>query len=403
MKILFVSPVPTDPTDAGNRARILTLVTSLQSAGHEVHFAYIPMEPVDTDAMQRRLGISRFHLLPWKPTPLMDDLWPRYTRKLGRFFNRENAFLWALDDWYDDRTSEALAKLQATHHFDAVFVEYVFMSKAFEAFPKECLRLLDTHDCFGMRHRKFLDAGMRPQWFSTTLEEEETGFRRADAVLAIQPLEAEGFRKRLGPGPTRVLQVGHLIELGDPPPPSSRDAAVFMGSSNPINVAGANHFITQVMPLVRQARPSFEFILGGAVANEVPDAQGVVKLGFVPHVRDAFGSAMVAVNPVLMGTGVNIKLLDALACAMPCVSTESGARGLDQYRKDSFVAVPDDRPQAFADEVLKLLSDGRARARLGAAARRAAEHWNGTQLDVLTGLLLGTGRADRPVELLQPA
>lgn len=401
MKILFVSPVPTDPTDAGNRARILTLVEGLKAAGHEVHFAYIPMEPVDVPAMQARVGESRFHLLPWSPTPLMNDAWPRFWRKLGRFINREAAFMWSLDDWYDERLTPALRALHDTHRFDAVFVEYVFMSKAFEAFPKECLRVLDTHDCFGMRHRAFLAAGLRPQWFSTTLAEEEQGFRRAHAVLAIQPVEAEKFSQRLGAGDTRVLQVGHLIELGTLPPPSQRFAAVFMGSSNPINVAGARYFISQVMPIVKAAHPSFEFILAGAVAHAIEDAPGVVKLGFVPKVSDAFGAAMVAVNPVRMGTGVNIKLLDALACAAPCITTESGARGLDEYRAHAFVTVPDDDPKAYASEVMALLSDDASRRSLALAARQAAERWNEKQLGVLTELLRSQARTPVQAGILQ--
>jgi glycosyltransferase involved in cell wall biosynthesis len=387
MKVLFFSPVPTDPSDAGNRVRIATLTAALQLAGHEVHFAYVAMEPAHFDTMRQRFGEHRLHVLPKVDNHSeFVQFIARGLRRIGRFFGIESAFTWKIDDWYHPSYTHALRALQATHGFDAVFVEYVFMSRAFEAFPDPCLRILDTHDCFGLRHRSYLNAGMRPQWFSTSLEQEEIGFRRADAVLAIQPDEARNFRERVADGSTQVIQVGHLIEMVEPKP-SALAKAVFLASDNPINVAAANYFISLVLPLVREVVPDFEFVLAGTVCKEIAAAPGVVRLGYVQHLRDAFGNGSIAVNPVLMGTGANIKLLDAMACAMPCVSTESGARGLDDYRSSALEVVADDDYQGFAARVIALLSDASRRARLGAIARQAAIAWNREQLRALDQLL----------------
>lgn len=399
MKVLFFSPVPTDPPNAGNRVRISTLAGTLQQAGHEVHFAYVAMEPACLDTMATRFGSQRLHVLP--PADNQSELVKfvaGWVRRFGRVSRVEAAYLWNLDDWYHDSYTETLRKLHAEHDFDAVFVEYVFMSKAFEAFPEDCLRVLDTHDRFGLRHRAFLEAGMRPQWFSTTLAEEESGFRRAHAVLAIQAAEAQNFRERLAEDSTEVLQVGHLIEMVELKSHNDSPKAVFLASENPINVAGANYFISQVLPLVRAEAPEFELVLAGTVSDKIPETPGVVRLGYVEHLCDAFAAGSIAVNPVLMGTGVNIKLLDALACAMPCVATESGSRGLDAYRDSALRVVPDDDPRAFAEAVLKLLGDAGERQRMRGAARKAAEHWNRHQLIALDRLLDGgvrTGHAAR--------
>ena len=56
MKVLIVSPVPTDPILAGNRARVLNLFVALEQLGHEVKFAYVHYEHgTDYNAMERRL------------------------------------------------------------------------------------------------------------------------------------------------------------------------------------------------------------------------------------------------------------------------------------------------------------------------------------------------------------
>ena len=41
MKILVLAPFPTDPLDAGNRARVANLIATLRADGYEVHFAHL--------------------------------------------------------------------------------------------------------------------------------------------------------------------------------------------------------------------------------------------------------------------------------------------------------------------------------------------------------------------------
>lgn len=385
MKILFISPVPTDPCTAGNRARISTLTNAIRELGHTVHFAYIPMEDADLPAMQTRFGSSAFHQIAW--TTQEEGAIKNIVRKAGRFLNSGAAFTYRLDAWFDTNANESLRKLNDLHHFDAVIVEYVFMSRAFEAFPDRTLKILDTHDSFGMRYKHYLDSGMRPRWFSTTLAEEEQGFRRANVVLAIQDIETNFFATRIAGSSTEVIQVGHLIDIPPLAIPSEHEAAVFLGSDNPINVVGARYFIDRVLPLVRRRKPSFEVKLAGSVSNEIEAQDGVVKLGFLKNLQDAFDSAMLSINPVLAGTGINIKLLDAMAAGMPIVTTQTGARGLEHFGQNAFFSVADQSPDAFADRILKLLDDRGLRKTLSAGSRSAAEEWNKSQISSMASIL----------------
>lgn len=372
MKILFFSLVPTDPGIAGNRVRIVTLTAALQQAGHEVHFAYLAMEPADLEAMAARFGAERLHVIA--PIDAQSRLAGRATalaRRAARALRMEWGYTWELDAWYHPNYSAFLADLQQRHGLDTVFVEYVFMSGAFEVFPEPCRRILDAHDRFGLRHRDFIASGMKARWFSTSMAEEERGFRRAHAVLAVQEVEAGNFGRRLEGQATQVVQVGHLIELQEPPRRAITHSAVFVGSDNPINTVGANFFIAQVMPRVRERLPNFQFIVAGNVSSTVNDAPGVVKLDFVDQLHDSFGRGAIAVNPDLLGTGVATKLLDALACALPFVSTESGACGLDQYRNTAVSVVANDDIDGFAGEVVRLLTDVDAAERMSQSARQA--------------------------------
>ena len=113
-----------------------------------------------------------------------------------------------------------LAALQALRlRPDAVVVEYVLDSWAFEAFPAAARRVLDTHDAFGDRHKTYVARGIRDYWISLRPSSENAGLRRAHIVLAIQQEEARRFREQLaGDGAAddpEVAVVGHLLDLGE--------------------------------------------------------------------------------------------------------------------------------------------------------------------------------------------
>src|SRR5262245_49714753 len=155
MKLLIISPIPTDPQTAGNRARVSNLVTILEHLGHDVTFAYAPYETADYKAMERRLG-RRLHILRSEGPPL-HTLAGRTKRKILRALRLRSAHLWCVDDWFDHGLLSQVRRLQNRECFDAVLIEYVFLSKLTTALPESVRTIIDTHDLMGDRHKIYLD------------------------------------------------------------------------------------------------------------------------------------------------------------------------------------------------------------------------------------------------------
>jgi len=390
------SPTPTHPVTAGNRARVLALAKALQGLGHEVHFALATVGPADLESMRRLFG-AHLYVLDCRTPHAVAGIMPRLRRRLLRILGSERAWLWGLDEHYDTGLTPQVAALCARTRYDAVCVEYVFMSKALEAVPPGVLRIIDTHDRFALRHRTFLQAGQVPQWFSTSVAEETAGLSRADYVMAIQDQEAEQFVQQLGAAPTQVVTVGHLLDLDQRVVPAAVPHAVFLASDNPINVDAAEYFIERVLPLILREQPAFRFILAGNVGARVASVHPAVsRMGRVEAVADAFRAARIAVNPVRVGTGLNIKMLEALACGIACVSSETGSRGFEAHRNRAFATVADDDAQGMANTVLRLLADPQRAAQLAEAGWNLAREWNARQLSGLAHVLAAASASVRP-------
>jgi len=378
MKILMLSPVPTHPPIAGNRARILALADGLMAAGHELHFAWVALEDGDRIAMMKHFD-GRFTELKYQVPKTVNGVSARLRRSMLRRMGQASAHVWGVDDWYDQGLTAQIRALQAQHGFDGVFVEYVFMSRALEAFPAEVVKVIDTHDRFADRHLHYLRAGKQPEWFATTQADESKGLARADVVVAIQDSEARLFAAALQ-GRARVTTVGHLLDMSQSALLANMPRAVFVASANNINVDAANAFITGALPMIRAEIPDFELWLAGDVCRDALDAPGVHKMGRVDSVAQTYARGALAVNPVRMGTGLNIKTMDCLALGVPLVVTESGSRGLENLRGRAFLTVPDDDPVAMAAEVVRVLRNEELRSGLIREALAAARAWNAEQL-----------------------
>ena len=156
-------------------------------------------------------------------------------------------------------------------------------------------------------------------------------------------------------------------------PPAEPDTMLFLGGfRHSPNAIAVEWFARKVMPHILAARPSARLIVIGSdppPPHAFADLGSAMEiLGFVDDIRDALARYAVFVCPILNGSGVRVKLLEAFAAGIPTVSTYIGAEGL--ARKDGeFCRLADD-PEEFAKKALWLFENPRDAAELAARARQ---------------------------------
>ena len=408
MKIALVSMTPVFPAKAGHSVRILQLCKAIRALGHELTFIHITSkldtQKPDTASHVAFFGKRHYLHLHNGPRQARVAFWlrgklRRRWRKILRGLGYDHSHYSRLDENWRDAWTHQLQALD--RRFDAVVVEYAFNSRALDAFPASTRKLLDTHDAFADRHRPFVARGFRKgYWVSLTPQDESRGLRRADAAIAIQEQEAEHFRRQLalhgaGESNPEIAVVSHFIGLNEPVPDHSVDhAALYVGTNMLSNQISLGQFLEHVLPRVVSAIPDFRLRLAGSICNWAPDLPNVEKLGFVDDLRLAFARAPLSVNPTIAGTGINIKLLDAMGAGVPTISTLTGARGLGADFRNGLVVVPDHDHGAFADHVIRLSKDADLRRSLGLAAFADAQRWNEGQLAALDRCLRGDTLTD---------
>ena len=158
------------------------------------------------------------------------------------------------------------------------------------------------------------------------------------------------------------------------------DTILFLGNLRHIpNQEALDFFLSKVFPIVRDERPNAKLAVVGAQAPPGFEHRlvqpGVEFVGRVDDVREALNAYAVFVCPILSGSGVRVKLLEAFAAGIPVVSTRIGAEGLAEPGAD-FLEIAD-QPAPFAQHVSTLLSDPeRGRAMAQRARREVEQQWD---------------------------
>jgi len=152
------------------------------------------------------------------------------------------------------------------------------------------------------------------------------------------------------------------LDITDRSMPREKNSILFFASYKyrRLNVDAALYFYREVFPLIRKAVPDARFIIAGYGPPEeltsIPSKDpGVTVTGFVDDMDELYKRASVFVAPILVGGGIIVKILDAMASGTPVVTTSYGNEGIGA-KPGTDLLIADD-PQTFAGCVLKFLAD----------------------------------------------
>jgi hypothetical protein len=306
-RLLVLSPIASHPADQGNAARIQELGAALMVRGIRCEFLHCATEGSTPSQRAAMAGFwHAFHEVPAAVTgePGLPGAW-------------------GIDDWCPPELPARLATLQRARRYDAVLVNYVWLSAALEG-AGDAFRILDTHDLFGERDAVARAQGIDPSWFFTTIAEEGRGLDRADLVLAIQEEEAGELRRRCG---AEVAVLGHMPPLRFLAGPGPEPVAPFgyLGSANPWNLAA----IRALDALLAEA-PELPWLLAGRILRR-HDLRLASRPRLMPNLPDTAGfyaAVDCVLNPMAGGTGLKVKTVEALAFGNPVLGTADAFAGL---------------------------------------------------------------------------
>lgn len=252
-----------------------------------------------------------------------------------------------------------------------VVANYAFWAPLFERadWPSGARRVVIMHDLLSSRIRRFLDSGVPLDCIFISEQTELAWLSAADFVLAAQRAEAETIRARTT---ANVLVQPIVLDVRPDDVPHAEPVqpthCLFVGTNIQPNVHGIVWFLESVWPLVLAARPDATLRIAGSVCSLLaPNHPNVTLLGIVDSLSAEMDRAGICIVPLLVGSGIKVKLLEALAWGKACVVTPVGIQGLEEWADGAMLTAAD--AESFAAAVLSLMNDDDLRRRIEAGAR----------------------------------
>jgi len=283
--------------------------------------------------------------------------------------------------WYNTPRNlrRKVCRLLREESFDIVHVEYWY-SAPYARYARTGTRVLLKHDVAYVADRRllpYLRSGPSRWWWrwrTRWLKRAELGHCRLfDRILTLteadQVLLEEALR---GHPPVRALPT---LFLPFPEGMSRSEQGlrlVFLGHlGRPMVVDAVTYFCDEVLPRIQREIPEtvFEIIGGGEHrVRHLASRPGVELAGFVRDVAGRIEHAAVMVVPLRAGSGIKVKIIEALAAGLPIVTTSVGAEGIGLRHEDQVMIA--DSPEAFARCTVALLRDPGERRRMAERGRQ---------------------------------
>lgn len=206
---------------------------------------------------------------------------------------------------------------------------------------------------------------------------------RFDRVTLLSEEDARDNRSFLPDARLACVPYGTDPDWFSPSDAVKRVEGMIVISGNmyhPHNAAAALHFARDIYPTVKKEVPDATLWIVGA--NPIPEilrlgkTEGITVTGAVPEIRDYLRMARVSICPIALKIGVQTKVLEAMACGTPVVTTSAGNSGIGAPSGEGLYVADSD--EEFSRWVVELLR-GKGWDDMSARARRfVLDHfsWN---------------------------
>ncbi|HRH57611.1 MAG TPA: glycosyltransferase [Chitinophagales bacterium] len=294
---------------------------------------------------------------------------------------------------YRNKSREFKEKVLAVvHQYDVIFCDHYVM---FQYIPDDYKGkiILHEHNCEYLIWKRYANiersvlkkVALLNQAYRIKKYEQEI-CRKATIILAA-PNDTDELVK-IGADKTKFLETYHLGDdnlLNEPALDFNKTekALLYIGTlSWEANIDGLVWFCNEIWQSVKQQHPDIKLYIVGKKPDvrlkEIADKDNqIILTGFVEKVEPYFQKSRIFITPLRFGSGIKVKVVNALYRGIPCVTTSIGTEGLKvKDGEDIFIK---DNAAEYADAINTLLTDKNCWQRLSENSRAIATKyytWN---------------------------
>lgn len=398
MNIIVLSHRVPFPPNKGEKIRTFHQIQHLSELGHQIHL-FAPYEDASELEYFNVLNDTLCQTVTAEPLQnkavrLLTGLRKNQPMSVANFYNK--ALQQKFDEFLSSNSVDAIICSASS------MAEYIFNSTVLNALDKKPLLIMDFMDVDSDKWGQYQQSSVFPMSLVYAREKkllanyERQIVKQFDASYLIAQAEVELFNQNVLKS-DKVHVMGNGLDTSDffPPQikqPNPEPVFLFTGVMDyKPNEDAVIWFVKNCWPTITSEHPNAKFIIAGmnpsADITQLADDKSLEVTGFVEDILPYYHQADIFVAPFRLARGVQNKVLQAFACALPVISTPMGAEGiLCQADRDILIA---STPDEFIARVDQLFAQPELAKNMGQNALQLVQNhysWQG-QLQPLVNLL----------------
>lgn len=384
MKILFLCNKSPWPAKEGGPMAMNMLITALIDAGHQVRVLAVNSYKFNVDISSIPGGYLSATRLELIDIDLKVKIWPAFRNLFsGKSYHVERF----ISPKFRSKLVECLQK----ETFDIIQLETLFMTPYIKDIRKYSVAkiILRAHNIEHLiweriaAENKMLLKKYYLRHLASSLKKYECEILpQLDGIAAITPNDADFFKSVIQASfPVSQVAVTD-IPFGIDPGKYQKGSGTpefpslfTLGSMNWIpNQEGIRWFLINVWPDVHKQFPELKYYVAG---REMPEwmlkleQPNVVILGEVEQAIDFIQSKAIMVVPLFSGSGIRIKIIEAMAAGKTVITTSLGAEGIHYINHQDLLIA--NLPCEFFEMISVCISDRQTCEKIGDHARKLVE------------------------------
>ena len=257
-----------------------------------------------------------------------------------------------------------VAEILKKNQFDIIQVEFISLAPLIHVLPKENIRVLVHHELRYIRIKREVDIFENVSAYDlmrleSIKEQEISLLQKFDKIITLTENDKSALSKNIL---SEKIFVSPATIKENPANPESFNTfvnkLVFIGSSIHLpNKDGIQWFINTIMPILEKGKADIKLEIIGSWDKKFIkkySRDNVHFTGFINNLTDALKSSLLIV-PIRIGSGMRLKIIEAVNHNIPFITTSIGIEGLDfENEKDCLIA---DTPESFAKGIVRLAMD----------------------------------------------
>ncbi|HMT28702.1 MAG TPA: glycosyltransferase [Bacteroidia bacterium] len=361
MKIIFfVSRFPF-PLEKGDKLRAFQHIKNLHESGHEIHLIALSDEKVSTKSyneVKQFCNSITVYNLTWKD--LFSNLSGSFTKKLPL----------QVGYFYSSAIRKKIENLIEQINPDLIYCQLIRTAYYVKNLQKWPL-LIDYQDAFSkgtfqrMQKAHWIYKSLFKREFNLVNEFEKKSYDWFDGHIIISDQDKMALNVEAGKE-VFVIPNGIDTDYFQPAQGNEEFDITFVGNMNyPPNVDSAVFLVKEIMPVVWSKFPEAKVQIGGANPHKKVRnlaARNVVITGWVDDIRECYKNTKVFIAPMRIGTGLQNKLLEAMAMKIACITTPLSFEPLNAEKGQHILV--GDTARDLAGHLMSLLSGTDLRTKL---------------------------------------